>query len=59
MGLNLKWTRRSFMGSLGALTAAMANPRKLLSFPAGATGSKDHGARFYGKRVRGARDSPP
>jgi uncharacterized pyridoxal phosphate-dependent enzyme len=33
MGLNLKWTRRSFMGSLGALTAAMANPRKLLSFP--------------------------
>ncbi len=31
MGLNLKWTRRSFMGSLGALTAAMANPRKLLS----------------------------
>jgi len=34
MGLNLKWTRRSFMGSLGALTAAVANPRKLLSFPA-------------------------
>jgi uncharacterized pyridoxal phosphate-dependent enzyme len=33
MGLNLKWTRRSFMGSLGALTAAMANPRKLLSSP--------------------------
>ena len=31
MGLNLKWTRRSFMGSFGALTAAMANPRKLLS----------------------------
>src|SRR5271166_643094 len=31
MGLNLKWTRRSFMGSLGALTAAMSNPRKLLS----------------------------
>ena len=31
MGLNLKWTRRSFMGSLGALTAAMTNPRKLLS----------------------------
>lgn len=31
MGLNLKWTRRSFMGSLGALTAAMANPRKLFS----------------------------
>ncbi len=33
MGLNLKWTRRAFMGSLGALTAAMANPRKLLSSP--------------------------
>jgi len=33
MGLNLKWTRRSFMGSLGALTAAIANPRKLLSSP--------------------------
>jgi L-seryl-tRNA(Ser) seleniumtransferase len=33
MGLNLKWTRRSFMGSLGALTAAMTNPRKLLSSP--------------------------
>ena len=33
MGLNLKWTRRSFMGSLGALTAAMSNPRKLLSSP--------------------------
>jgi len=31
MGLNLRWSRRSFMGSLGALTAAMANPRKLLS----------------------------
>jgi L-seryl-tRNA(Ser) seleniumtransferase len=33
MGINLKWTRRSFMGSLGALTAAMSNPRKLLSSP--------------------------
>ncbi|MGB7436367.1 MAG: aminotransferase class V-fold PLP-dependent enzyme [Candidatus Acidiferrum sp.] len=31
MGLNLKWTRRSFMGSLGALTAALANPGKLFS----------------------------
>jgi uncharacterized pyridoxal phosphate-dependent enzyme len=31
MGINLKWTRRAFMGSLGALTAAMSNPRKLLS----------------------------
>jgi L-seryl-tRNA(Ser) seleniumtransferase len=34
MGLSLKWTRRSFMGGLGALTAAMSNPRKLLSSPA-------------------------
>ena len=33
MGLNLKWTRRSFMGSLGALTGALLNPRKLLSAP--------------------------
>ncbi len=40
MGLNLKWTRRSFMGGLGALTAAMANPRKLLSFPAPQPGTK-------------------
>jgi uncharacterized pyridoxal phosphate-dependent enzyme len=41
MGLDLKWTRRSFMGSLGALTAAIANPRKLLSSssPAAATAS--------------------
>lgn len=31
MGLNLKWTRRSFMGSLGVLTGAVLNPRKLLS----------------------------
>ena len=31
MGMELKWTRRSFMGSLGALTAAMSNPRKLFS----------------------------
>jgi uncharacterized pyridoxal phosphate-dependent enzyme len=31
MGFSLKWTRRSFMGGLGALTAAMSNPRKLLS----------------------------
>jgi uncharacterized pyridoxal phosphate-dependent enzyme len=31
MGLSLKWTRRSFMGSLGVLTGAVLNPRKLLS----------------------------
>ncbi len=33
MGLNLKWTRRSFMGSLGALTGALLNSRKLFSSP--------------------------
>lgn len=31
MGFHVKWTRRTFMGSLGALTAAMSNPRRLLS----------------------------
>jgi L-seryl-tRNA(Ser) seleniumtransferase len=31
MGLNLKWTRRSFMGSLGALTGVLLNPRKAFS----------------------------
>ena len=36
MGLNLKWTRRSFMGSLGALTGAWLNPRKLSSSPSAA-----------------------
>ena len=40
MGLNLKWTRRSFMGSLGALTAAMSNPRKLLSSPSSLPNAK-------------------
>ena len=33
MGLNLRWTRRSFMGSVGAITGALLNPRKLLSSP--------------------------
>jgi L-seryl-tRNA(Ser) seleniumtransferase len=33
MGLNLKWTRRSFMGSLGVLTGAVLNPRRLFSSP--------------------------
>src|ERR1700741_3590448 len=33
MGPNLKWTRRSFMGSLGVLTGAGLNPGKLLSSP--------------------------
>jgi uncharacterized pyridoxal phosphate-dependent enzyme len=33
MGLNLQWTRRSFMGSLGVLTGTVLNPGKLLSSP--------------------------
>jgi uncharacterized pyridoxal phosphate-dependent enzyme len=33
MGLNLKWTRRSFMSGMGALTAAMSNPKRLFSSP--------------------------
>jgi uncharacterized pyridoxal phosphate-dependent enzyme len=40
MGFDWKWTRRSFMGGLGALTAAMSNPRKLLSSPAGSSDTK-------------------
>jgi uncharacterized pyridoxal phosphate-dependent enzyme len=43
MGFNLKWTRRSFMGSLGALTAAMLNPRKLWATPAGPSDAKING----------------
>ena len=31
MGFNLKWTRRSFMGGVGALAGAALNPRKLFS----------------------------
>jgi uncharacterized pyridoxal phosphate-dependent enzyme len=41
MGLNLKWTRRSFMGSLGALTGALLNPRKAFSFSNTPTASAD------------------
>jgi uncharacterized pyridoxal phosphate-dependent enzyme len=33
MGLNLKWTRRSFMGSLGVLTGSLLNSRRLFSSP--------------------------
>jgi uncharacterized pyridoxal phosphate-dependent enzyme len=33
MGLNLKWTRRSFVGSLGGLTASLLNSRRLFSSP--------------------------
>jgi uncharacterized pyridoxal phosphate-dependent enzyme len=34
MGLSLKWTRRSFMGSLGAIAGALLHPRRSLSLPA-------------------------
>lgn len=40
MGLDLKWTRRSFMGILGALTGAVLNPRGALSSPAPAGSGK-------------------
>ena len=40
MGLNLKWTRRSFLGSLGALTGAVLNPRRSLSGPTPQLGAK-------------------
>ena len=33
MGLNLKWTRRSFMGSLGVLTGGLLNSRRVFSSP--------------------------
>jgi uncharacterized pyridoxal phosphate-dependent enzyme len=33
MGLNLKWTRRSFVGSLGVLTGSLLNSRRLFSSP--------------------------
>jgi L-seryl-tRNA(Ser) seleniumtransferase len=33
MELNLKWTRRSFMGSLGVLTGSLLNSRRVFSSP--------------------------
>jgi L-seryl-tRNA(Ser) seleniumtransferase len=33
MGLNLKWTRRSFMGGVGVLTGSLLNSRRLFSSP--------------------------
>jgi uncharacterized pyridoxal phosphate-dependent enzyme len=33
MGLDLKWTRRSFMGALGALSGTLVNARKAFSVP--------------------------
>jgi uncharacterized pyridoxal phosphate-dependent enzyme len=35
MAMNLKWTRRTFVGSLGALTGNMLNPRKLFAASGG------------------------
>ena len=43
MGLNLQWTRRSFMGSLGAIAGALLNPRKLLSSPSPPAATKIKG----------------
>src|SRR6516162_10476457 len=43
MGFNLKWTRRSFMGSVGALAGAALNPRKLLPSPPPRNDSKISG----------------
>jgi L-seryl-tRNA(Ser) seleniumtransferase len=34
MALNLKWTRRTFMGSLGVMAGALVNARKLFAAPA-------------------------
>jgi len=33
MGLTLKWTRRSFMGALGAISGALLNPKGAVSVP--------------------------
>ena len=33
MGLNWKWTRRTFLGSLGVLAGNLVRPRKLFSSP--------------------------
>jgi L-seryl-tRNA(Ser) seleniumtransferase len=40
MALNLKWTRRTFMGSLGVMAGAFLNARKLLAAPAASKESK-------------------
>ena len=41
MGLDLKWTRRSFMGLVGALTGAVLHPRGTLSFPTAPSAGSD------------------
>src|SRR3974390_2302603 len=43
MGFNLKWTRRSFICSVGALAGAALNPRKLLPSPPPRNDSKTAG----------------
>jgi len=40
MALNLRWTRRTFMGSLGVMAGALVNARKLFAAPAAAFESK-------------------
>jgi uncharacterized pyridoxal phosphate-dependent enzyme len=40
MGFDLKWTRRSFMGALGALTGGLLNARKALPDPAARSDAK-------------------
>lgn len=40
MGLNLKWTRRTFMGSLGVMGGALVSARKLFAAPATGAESK-------------------
>jgi uncharacterized pyridoxal phosphate-dependent enzyme len=40
MGFDLKWTRRSFMGALGALTGGLLNARKALPVPAARSDAK-------------------
>jgi uncharacterized pyridoxal phosphate-dependent enzyme len=39
MGLNSKWNRRSFLGSVGVLAGSILTPRKLFSLNRGATGA--------------------
>jgi L-seryl-tRNA(Ser) seleniumtransferase len=43
MELNLKWTRRAFVGSLGVMAGAILNAKKLLAFSAPAAESKISG----------------
>ena len=43
MELNLKWTRRTFMGSLGVMAGALLNARKLFASPTPGTVSKISG----------------